>query len=398
MGKMLILLLGQSPAEPIRWGLLAEGRLVEGGRLADAAGLAEIANHAHSADLVAAVLPGEQVAIRRMSAPPKAEGKFRSAAAYLLEDELAEPIDDLHIAVAMEAGEGLALGVRRSIVETWLSLFAEAGIELSLLTADYLAPLSTAKQGAAIFDGERVVVAYGGGGFAIEAAFFPEISSAIFVEHIERLTVYGDQARLRLLPQADAVDWLGLADDANLLAFYGSSFEERAPANFLQGEFRRRRSWGPALAPWRRSGALLAATLAALAVFTFADGLRAARIADRLETAAFSIHRAAFPDSAGQDPASHARRLLGAGGGGRSFLALASRFAEAVEIDNKVQIDRISFDAARGEMVVSVKSGSDLDIETLKSRLAEKGVTTRDNGGYRRSGAYWVGELATVTR
>ncbi|MEQ8934883.1 MAG: hypothetical protein RIE56_03720, partial [Amphiplicatus sp.] len=59
---------------------------------------------------------------------------------------------------------------------------------------------------------------------------------------------------------------------------------------------------------------------------------------------------------------------------------------------------RISFDAARGEIVVSVRSNSDVDIETLKTRLAERGVAARDNGGYRRSGAFWIGELAAVTR
>lgn len=398
MSNALILLLGLSPGAPIRWGRLADGRLLEGGRVENAASLSALASPVAAADVIAAILPGEQVALRRMPAPPKAEAKFRSAAAYLLEDELAEPIDDLHVAVAAQDGDGLAIAVRKRIVEDWLAAFAEAGIQPTVLTADYLLLPSGAAQGTAVLEEERAVVAAGGGGFAIETALLPEIARSAFAERPERLTVYGDPAAARLLAAAGAIEWLGPADDASLLGFYGALLDERAPPNLLQGAFRRRRAWAPALAPWRRSGLLLAASFAALAVFTVADAVRAGRTADRLEEASRAIHKAAFPDAVDKNPAAHARQILGSGGGGGSFLALAARFAEAVEVDNKVQIDRISFDAGRGEVVVSVRSDSDVDIEALKTRLAERGVAARDNGGYRRSGAFWIGELAAVTQ
>ncbi len=398
MSNALIFLLGASTAAPIRWGRIEDGRLLEGGRLENAGDLSGLSGAASAPDAIVAILPGEQVALRRMPAPPKADSKFRSAAAYLLEDELADPIGDLHVAVAMREGDGLAIAVRKRIVEEWLAAFADAGLEPTLLTADYLLLPSGAGQATAIFEEDRAIIAVGGGGFAIETALLPDIARSAFGERPERLTWYGDRAAARLLPDAGAAEWLGPADDANLLAFYGALLDERAPPNLLQGDYRRRRAWAPALAPWRRSGALLAASLAAFAVFTIADTVRAGRTAERLEQASLAIHQRVFPDAANKNPAAHARQILGSGGGGGSFLELAARFAESVEVDNKVQIDRVSFDAARGEIVVSVRSNSDVDIEALKTRLAERGVAARDNGGYRRSGAHWIGELAAVTR
>ncbi|MEQ8935165.1 MAG: type II secretion system protein GspL, partial [Amphiplicatus sp.] len=193
MSNALIFLLGASPADPIRWGRFADGRLLEGSRLENAAALSGLAQTADAADSVVAILPGEQVALRRMPAPPKSEAKFRSAAAYLLEDELAEPIGDLHVAVAMQESGGLAIAVRKRIIEQWIAAFVDAGVALNMLTADYLVLPSGAGQATAIFEEERAIVAIGGGGFAIETALLPDIAPSAFVERPERMTLYGDQ-------------------------------------------------------------------------------------------------------------------------------------------------------------------------------------------------------------
>lgn len=402
MSSALILLLGLTTAAPIRWARLAGGGLVEFGRVDGAEGLSTLAGLAAGSDTVAAILPGEQAALRRLPSPPKSEAKFRSAAAYLLEDELAEPIDALHVAIDSRDGQGLAIAARKSVIEAWLGAFASAGVAPTVLTADYLLLLqSSADEGTLVFEGGRVVAAGGASGFAAETELFEHVRAAAPMTGAGRLTAFGDRAHVEAMLHGAmldgaTLDWAGPADDATLLGHYGALLEEHAPPNLLQGAYRRRRAFAPAFAPWRRSAALLAASLAALAVFAVADGFRSARTADRLEQVALAAHRSAFPEAAAEDPARHARRVLGAGAGGGSFLSLASRFAEAAEADGRVQIDRISYDAARGQMIVSVRSSSDVDIEALKTRLAEKGVTARDNGGYRRSGAFWIGELAAA--
>lgn len=398
MSETLICLLGNAPTETIRWALVSDGRVMEGGRLEGADGLAELSGRAARASLVAVLLPGEQVALRRLASPPRNEAKFRTAAAYLLEDELAEPIADLHVAISGGDAEGLAVAVKARIIEDWVAAFDAAGIDPQLISADFLALTSSAKHGTAIFEPERIVLATNAQGFAIDKGLFPAVAGGAFIDGPEQLFVFGESARPREIPPTVAIEWLGPAEDAPLLLHYAQAIVDRQPLNLLQGRLRKRRAWGPALAPWRRSGALVAATLAAIAVLTFADGLRAGRTADRFNDAARAAHQTAFPDAAGEDPVRHARSVLSSGGAGMSFLVLSSRFADAASTDKTVQIDRISFDAARGELVVSVRSASDSDIELLKQRLASVGVIARDNGGYRRAGAFWVGELAVATR
>ncbi|MBB5518753.1 type II secretion system protein GspL [Amphiplicatus metriothermophilus] len=397
MTDLLLMLLGESPDAPLRWGRVRDGRLIEGGRLDDARGLAALQDHAAEASLVAALLPGEQVATRRLAAPPRDERKLRAAAEFLIEDELGEPIADLHVAVGADARGALAVAVRRRIVENWLEAFAGAGIGCALLSADYLALPPADNAAVVIFDGARVVAAMPDGGFAVETALFERIAAGVFSDEVERISVLGDAVHRRLLPRTVALEWLGASGDAALILAYAQAIAESSPVNLRQGAYRRRRDWRAAFAPWRRAAALAAALAALLLVAGVADGLRAHRIADRWSEAASAVHATAFPDAVGENPAAHARRVLAAGGG-PSFLALSARFAEAVEATGTVEIERITFDAARGDFIVSVRSRSDADIEDLKQRLAALGVETRDSGGYRRAGADWVGELAARMR
>lgn len=396
MTDLLLLLLGESPGRPLRWGRVRDGRLIEGGRLEDADALAALQAHAVEASLVAALLPGEQVAMRRLDAPPRDERKLRAAAEFLIEDELGEPLAALHVAVGFDARGALAVAVRRRIVQDWLEAFAAAGVDCALMSADYLLLRPSNDGGVVIFDGARVVAATPDGGFAVELMMFESIAAEVFSDAVGRISVLGDTTYRRLLPKTAALDWQGAGGDAALLLTYAQAITEAPPLNLRQGAFRRRTEWRAAFAPWRRAAALAAAGGGLLLVAGVADGLRADRIAERWNEAAKAVHATAFPDAAGENPAAHARRVLA--GGGQSFLALSTRFAEAVEATGGVEIERITFDAARGDFIVSVRSRSDADIENLKQRLAVLGVETRDSGGYRRAGTDWVGELAARMR
>ncbi|HXI86453.1 MAG TPA: type II secretion system protein GspL [Parvularculaceae bacterium] len=388
MGERFLLLLGAAPDAPLRWGRFADERLIEGGWLESARDLGALAEFAENAEFVVALLPGEDVASRRMAASPRGTAKARAAAQYLMEDELGEPAELLHIVAA----RGLAIAVRREIIESWRDAFTAADFECEILSADYLALAVFGEDAAVIAESGRIVAAFGGSGLAIEFGAFERLAPSLFASAPPNVRLIGGPDAERLLPSEGVIERLGEAGDARVLGLYGEAIAKAPPANLFQGAFERRRAINLALGPWRRAGALAAAAALLFVASVVAEGVRAEITADMWIKAAHDTHARRFPEAASADPVAHARQVLARQSDG-AFLVLASRFSDALRGNDGVQIDRIRFNASRNEFIVAIRSRTDSGIDDFKSALAKHGVATKDNG-YRRAGASWSGELS----
>jgi len=394
VSETLILVLGHSPAAPVHWAFLGGSGLVEAGVCPSAEALRQIAPRAAAARRVAALLPGEQVAMRMIAAPPKNPGKFRAAAAYLLEDELAEGLEDLHIATIIKDGAGLALAVKKSIMAAWLDAFADAGLALDFLSADFALLPSSTDTAVVIFESLRIIGAVDGEGFAAERPFADGLlTSLLHNEAIERVGAFGDSEGERVDFAGKAVEWRGAADPASLFYLYREGLDQNDAPNFLHGAYRKKRDWRATLGPWRRTGALALACLVGLFFVTIADGLRASRLAAAFEDKAQSLHASTFPDAAERDPRAHARQILAAQSPSRTFLNLSAEIAGGIEEASNIHIDRIRYNAARSEYSVNLRFNDINDLERLKQSLSARGVETTEIGGVRRSGDQYVGEL-----
>lgn len=394
MKETLILLLGQSPEAPVRWAFLGEDRILEADTAASVAGLASLAARAAEGRTLA-VLPGELAAMRVMAAPPRAQSKFRAAAAFLLEDDLAENLDRLHVAVTRHAeGAGLALAVKKSAMNEWREALAEVGIEPDHIAPDFaLLPLEQSRA-ALVCEGDRLFGVFGLQGFAIERPLADALAVMISDDDtINAITAFGDPDTERVEYLDKPVEWRGQSDDASLFLLYAQALQTGAAPNLLQGAYRKRRNWGAAVGPWRRAAMLAAACFVAIAAGVVADGLRSARIADRLNQEALALHQAAFPDQANVSPRDHARRILASGGQSAQFLPLSTHFAESLELSDSIQVDRIRYNAARREFSINLRFADINDLENLKQSLTARGIATSEAGGVRRSGNAFIGEL-----
>lgn len=393
MNETLILLLSEAPGGLVRWAFLDEGRVTLADKADDALGLAALAERAASARLVAAVLPGECVAMRALPAPPKGQGQFRAAVGFLLEDELAENLEHVHVApMRHPGGAGLALAVKKTILEGWLEVLSEAGISPDIVTADFaLLPMAA---GRAIFieTGDRIVGAVGLAGFAMDRPLADEIVASLIADDgISDVVVYGGRAIDAGGVHGVSVERRGALYDEGLFRTYAAGLS--AAPNLRQGPYRKRRDWRVAAGPWRRVGMLAAASLAALMLSTVAASLRDMKISDRLKEETLALHEAAFPEAAGADPRTHARQILAAGGGRPVFLALTNSLAESVDENSGIEIDRIRYNGARGDYSVNLRFGDITQFEALKRSLAARGLTAAEAGGVIRAGAYYRGEL-----
>ena len=85
--------------------------------------------------------------------------------------------------------------------------------------------------------------------------------------------------------------------------------------------------------------------------------------------------------------------MIGEQSVGASFLQLSGLIAGVVDGNEELAIDRIRYDSTRNLFVMAIRSESDAGIENFRRALANVGVTADDNGGYRRAGNAWVGEM-----
>lgn len=391
--SMLVIIRIVQEGGPFAWATFQNGAVKDSGRATDLAALSGMRVFAREDVSVAAVIPGEQVAYRTLPSPPRQRSKLMSAAQLLLEDELASPIEDQHVAVHRDDAAAQIFAIERSAIANWVRRFQEHGVPLHFLTVDYACLGGDEEKSVLFAEPNRLVADFGMRAFAAEL----EIAKFALADRLASLpeAKVGVYAGGGAFSDNSRYERLGDGNDETLLALAGKAIEGNNAVNLLQGDFRPARKSIVDMARWRRP-AMLAASLAFIwFVGVVADGFRAARIADHYKREASRIHREAFPNAANVDIRTHARGVLGAGGDA-SFLLIANTLGEALVRHENVAIDRIRFDRTRNVFVFSVRSTSDGEISMFQQTLAALGATSAETGGYRRSGAYWVGEM-TVT-
>lgn len=88
-----------------------------------------------------------------------------------MEDELAEAVELVQVGTA-SGQSAVAMAARADVVRGWLAAFEGAGIDLDVLTADYLALASSNDRATIIEDRARVIAAFAGTGCALEKDLF----------------------------------------------------------------------------------------------------------------------------------------------------------------------------------------------------------------------------------
>jgi type II secretion system protein L len=390
---LVVIRLGAEPDRPAAWAAFDAGALIEGGREADVASLGVLAVRFPEARVVA-VVPGEQAALRPLDAPARAGDKLQAAARLLLEDELAEPLDDLHTVAAFRGERAIAAAISKAALDRWLAALDTTGLSVSGLTADYMALPVGPGECVFVAERDRIIASRGDVGFAADGALAAALAPGIIRSDPERhIAGYGDEDAL-VATIGPIFERRALNHEADLLRLFAQAIEKGQAVELLTGAYRRKKPGGFRFAPWRRAATVVGAA-AALGLVAFVAGAnRDARVAVRLEERAAAAHQSAFPDFAGDDLEAHARGVLAQGSATANFLDLSAVLAESVEATPDLAIDRVRFDAARGEFSFAIRSGTDAAIEQLRGKLAERGVTATDQGGYRRSGAIWIGEMS----
>ena len=168
----LVLFTSDTPDAPLRWVLRHRGDVEDTGIAPSLADF--VASFPDAAALpTQLVLPGDRIAARALDTPARKASQFKQAAQFALEDDLATPLDELHLVVPSDVsdGKGVIVAVPSKWLEGWIEAAQEAGLTLTNITADFLLLNAAPGEATLLLDDTRLIANIGGAGFVTDADF-----------------------------------------------------------------------------------------------------------------------------------------------------------------------------------------------------------------------------------
>jgi len=354
MARRLYALLPE-PGAPPAWAL------AEGGRITLVAGEPP---PAQLRDEIIILVPGTEVGCHSLRLPSQPPDLLRRAAAYALEDEIAVPVEEVHVAVGPPsgpAGTRPAFVVDPARMEAWIDRLRSLNIGQARLVAD----ISVLPAEDMIVDaGSHFLFASPAARFAADTSFPDDALQALLPAGRPPPRLFGASLARRFGRPADSEPEVSL-----ILRLAQWAELQGSLTDLRQGRFAAQASTGFDLGAWRP---VLAGAAASLVLFAGAAALEAralSHLQDALDARARSVYAAAHPGApvpadlsavlGGQDPSGRAPRP--------GFLELSALLYEALPEAGPVTLQGLSFDAATGQLVARLSYpdfGGDIDIKT----------------------------------
>ncbi len=343
-------------------------------------GLDQASLHAAGARIVV-IVPGHTVLLGQARIPTRNRQRILSALPYMLEDQLASDIDQLHFALGERDANGdvNSAVIDKQLMNGWLARLRSFDIEPDILAPDLLclplAPghwtlfhdhryslLRTGVQSGVVIDNDNLVTMTG--------IFLDEAAD----QRPEVIDCFSRDPQALPLGELEAATAVAVEPiDEPTPAFLARHYDESNAINLLQGEFSRREQLGKLWRPWFPALGLLAALIIINGAVTVADYFRLGKEQERLTRHIEQIYRDAFPQARRiVNPRVQMERGLDAlrvGGGALSsdFLDILKAGGPAFSKTKGLELQRFSYRDGHLDIALTI---SDLQaLDQLKQRL-----------------------------
>ncbi|MEM9670587.1 MAG: type II secretion system protein GspL [Pseudomonadota bacterium] len=333
---------------------------------------------ARDSDEVVLFVPGTAVSIFRKPLPTRGNRQSRQAAPFAIEDDVAEPIEAVHIALGPEPND-ISEPRELHIVDddhmrAWLQTLSNYGLSDAQLFAEQ----SFVNEGELVDIDERLLAHTSQGPLAYDKRMPEELFTAL---------IDGEEIR-----EHRPEDWL---------AFLAQRFEaaENPGVNLRQGPFGLHgQSMFSSWRDWRLAASLALVCGIATMASGFADisakNVATAEIRENIS----SSYRQAFPDaSTTTDPVRAVSRALGDvdTGPAMDFLDTSAVLYAALADVPSASVRAVRYDPRRGGYVASIAYVAYGDDAALQSALEERGYMAT-LGDARRGGDFVFGDVTVA--
>ncbi|MGR5172317.1 type II secretion system protein GspL [Vibrio owensii] len=343
----------------------------------------EIAGWEHLDELVAyadqrqiiALLASHDVVLTEVDIPPGAARQFDSMLPYLVEDEVAQDVENLHFTVLDKQAESAQVcAVERAWIQTILQRFASQGLVIKRMLPDVLAMPVDAEASSAALLGEQWLIRHAQTqGAVVDASWLDLYLSAYLQSHEGwKLDCYSS------LPESNVTDiWVSKPEEMTMALLAKGTTESKV--NLLSGAFKPKSSWGKYVKVWQKAaiaaGVLLVVLVGQQLLMVHKYEAQAQAYREESER----IFRQIFPDKRRIPTVSYLKRQMTDEerrlSGGSSDVAMLSWIAAlpaTLGQVNDLQITSFKYDGQRGEVRIQASSSDFQPFEQARVKLAEK--------------------------
>lgn len=375
MNEQLIIRLGSQPQQPISWLVWSavNQEIIASGQLASADELSALSERLGRRPVVALV-PAADVVLSEVFLPSKPNRQIIQALPYMLEEEHAEDIEQLYLALGQcqqrgkEYWQQVAL-CKKVQLEQWVGSLVVAGFQPTQLLPDaLLLPLHQDGASAIELAGQWLLRQGQWQASSIEPGWWADFLSMANIELIHSYSPWPTE----ILQNVQA------AEPELPLALLAQQLPEQR-FSLLQGQYAPKKAQNKVWSVWQSSIALGAACLA-LYLITLAFGVwQQGQQLQQQRAELVTLYKSRFPAESTRDISRQlARKLQGAGTAqDASLFSLLNDLQQELAATTNVRLDNLKYDQKTSELRFQAEADSFQRFDNLKTRLEQKGFEVK---------------------
>jgi general secretion pathway protein L len=401
------------PMQWLVWSPL-QNEVIASGQLVDINQLGELTEYAITRP-VYGLVPTSEMLLTQVAIPAGSSRQLAAVLPYLLEEELAQDVDSLHVQLLKRENDIATVAIiEHQKVVTWLAAFSECGIELKKLIPDCLClPLFNDGYSAAEIDGQWLIRQSEAMGVCADSSWLdawvtaqkapivieapadnadddsdditPEVEAEQLAEEVESIVAATESlAQVTIhhytpAPANTSGHWQPQTPELvmQLLAIGAAD----SKATLLSGPYKPQAAWRKHLQPWRKVAITAGIVLIALFGEQVLTTQRLEQQANVYRAESDRIFRQVLPQfkripsqSYLKNQMNAALKSLGGHGEQNGMLMWLSELKPALTKVPTIKIVNLKYDQTRGELRLQATAAGFQDFEQLRSALATQFV------------------------
>ena len=401
MSETFFLRLGSKITDKVHWLILSSGdqEIIASGDIENAQQLSDLSEKTHSREVVVFV-PSCDVALKKLKVPNPSSKQVKKSVPYMLEDELAQEVDELFFAYhkAPQDSDGdncFVAAVAKKQIEEWLSWLNDAEIKTKTFIPDVLAMPIEEGSSSVIQLGNDLLVRHGSWqGALVDQAAWSIVCQQWAMQNDEiSFSAYSQ------LPEQEVVSAIQPMPEELPLALLALN-KDSSKFNLLQGEYTVSSNRSPALKKW--------AMVAGLAIFALLlnVGMKSIELIQlsnqqtEIESEIIETYKEAFPQTKKvrintvKSILRQKLNALGANAEGEVFLSMLDKIRPAFINVKELKPESLKFDGKRKEIRIQATAKDYQTFDRFKVELEKQQFTvslgSQNNQGDVVSGSFSI--------
>jgi len=375
VNEQLIIRLGSQPQQPISWLVWSaiNKEIIASGQLASADELAALSERLGRRPVVALV-PAADVVLSEVLLPSKPNRQIIQALPYMLEEEHAEDIEQLYLALGLcqqrgkEYWQQVAL-CKKVQLEQWVGSLVVAGFQPTQLLPDaLLLPLHQDGASAIELAGQWLLRQGQWQASSIEPGWWSDFLSLANIELIHSYSPW----------PTEIVQNVQAAEPELPLALLAQQLPEQR-FSLLQGQYAPKKAQNKIWSVWQSSAFLAISCLALYLITLGAQVWQQGQQLQQQRAELVTLYKSRFPAESTRDISRQlARKLQGAGTGqDASLFSLLNDLQQELAATTNVRLDNLKYDQKTSELRFQAEADSFQRFDNLKTRLEQKGFEVK---------------------